>query len=217
MLFSTLTFYLIHAFTHSRITLSPMATKTKPYPQQDFCEKFLLSVDDYHRMGEIGIFDDKPRVELIDGDILVRSPITPYHTSHVDKVGQFFILKLGEKVNVRSQGSVRLDKFSEPEPDIALLRRKENYYQDAHPAPEDIHLLIEVAVETVKKDRTLKLEKYARSGIPEYWIIIPKEGIIEVYRKPEGETYLEKSTFRKADEWRYEAFDLQVKGSDFLI
>jgi Uma2 family endonuclease len=194
-----------------------MATKTKPYPQQEFCEKFLLSVDDYHRMGEIGIFDDKPRVELIDGDILVRSPITPYHNSHVSKVSDYFHRALSNQVIVWTQNSVRLDKFSEPEPDIALLRRKENYYQDAHPAPEDIHLLIEVAVETVKKDRTLKLEKYARSRIPEYWIIIPKEGIIEVYQNPKEGTYLEKNTFRKADEWCYEAFDLQVKGSDFLI
>lgn len=190
---------------------------TKPYPQQDFCEKFLLSVDDYHRMGEIGIFDDKPRVELIDGDILVRSPITPYHNSHVSKVSDYFHRVLSNQVIVWTQNSVRLDKFSEPEPDIALLRKKENYYQDAHPSPEDIHLLIEVAVETVKKDRTLKLQKYARSGIPEYWIIIPKEGITEIYRRPEGETYLEKNTFRKEDEWYYEAFDLQVKGSDFLI
>lgn len=194
-----------------------MTTKTTPYPPEDTREKFLISTEDYHRMGEAGIFDGKPRVELINGNIFVRSPVTPYHNSHVGKGSDFFHRALSVPAIVWTQNSVRLDEYSEPEPDIAILRFREDFYSQAHPSPDDIHLLIEVAVETVQKDRTLKLRKYAQAGIPEYWIVIPKEETIEVYRNPEGEAYLEKNTYGKEDEWRLETFNLPVRGVDLLI
>ena len=194
-----------------------MTTATNAYEQKEFYEKFRISVEDYHRMGEIGIFDDQPRVELIDGEILVRSPISPDHNSHVDKVAKFFILKLSEQANIRTQGSVRLDNFSEPEPDISILKLREDFYRDQQPGPDDILLMIEVALQTLTKDRTLKLDKYARSHIPEYWIVIPEEEIVEVYRRPKDGEYQEKSSFGKGDSWRLEIFALELKGSDFLI
>lgn len=194
-----------------------MTTSFHAYEQKECCEKFRISVDDYHRMGEIGIFDDQPRVELIDGEIMVRNPISPYHNSHVDKVAKFFILRLGEQANIRIQGSVRLDNFSEPEPDIAVLKFRDDFYHDRQPSTEDILLVIEVSLETLAKDRILKLEKYARSGIPEYWIVIPEEGIVEVYRRPKDGDYLEKNTYGKGDSWRFGAFGLEVKGSNLLI
>jgi len=168
-------------------------------------------------MAEIGIFDDQPRVELIDGEILVRSPISPYHNSHVSKVSEFFHRVLLDRIIVWTQSSIRLDSYSEPEPDIALLRKQEDFYNKSHPSPSDVHLLIEVAVKTITKDRTLKLEKYARSGIPEYWIVIPEEECVEVYRRPKGGEYQEKNTYAKADGWLFEIFELEVKGSDLLI
>ena len=194
-----------------------MNSTSNAYEEKDFWEKFRISVEDYHRMGEIGIFDDQPRVELIDGEILMRSPISPYHNSHVDKVAQFFILKLNEKANIRTQGSVRLDHFSEPEPDITILKFREDFYRDQQPGPEDILLMIEVSLETLAKDRTLKLDKYARSGIPEYWIVIPEEAIVEVYRRPKDGEYQEKNTYTREDSWLFQPFDLEVKGSDLLI
>ncbi|MBK8491795.1 MAG: Uma2 family endonuclease [Saprospirales bacterium] len=194
-----------------------MNSTSNAYAQKDFCEKFRISVEDYHRMGEIGIFDHQPRVELIDGEILVRSPISPYHNSHVDKVAQFFFSRLTGKANIRTQGSVRLDNYSEPEPDISILKFRENFYSDRQPGPEDILLMVEVSLETLAKDRTLKLEKYARSGIPEYWIVIPEEEIVEVYRRPKDGAYQEKNTYGKGDTWQFKAFNLEVKGSDLLI
>lgn len=194
-----------------------MTTSFHAYEPKDFCEKFRISVDDYHRMGEIGIFDGQQRVELIDGEIMVRSPISPYHNSHVDKVAQFFFSSLTGKANIRTQGSVRLDNYSEPEPDVSILKYRENFYSDRQPGPEDILLMIEVSLETLAKDRILKLEKYARSGIPEYWIVIPEEDIVEVYRRPKEGDYQEKNTYGKEDSWRFGTFDLEVKGSDLLI
>lgn len=196
-----------------------MTSKAKTLQQitENGLKKFLISVEDYHRMGEAGIFEDKERVELIDGEIMVRSPISPYHNSHVDKAAEYFISRLSGKAKVRTQGSIRLDNFSEPEPDIAILKYREDFYRDEQPRPEDILLMLEVALQTLTKDRTLKLSKYARSGIPEYWIVIPEEEIVEVYRRPRGKEYLEKNTYGKEDHWRFEPFGLEVQGSDFLI
>lgn len=180
-------------------------------------QKMLISADDYQRMGEAGIFEDKPRVELIDGEIYTMSPITPDHNGHIDKASRFFNRKLGDKVIVRTQGSIRTDKYSEPEPDITILRFEEHFYTKKQATAKDTHLIIEVAVFTVKTDRTIKKKKYATAGIPEYWILIPQKGIIEVYKQPENGNYAQKSTYKINSQWTFESFDLAVKGSDFLI
>ncbi len=177
----------------------------------------LISAEDYQRMGEAGIFADKPRVELIDGEILTMSPISNEHNSQVDKAAAFFSKHLVEKAIIRIQGSFRLDEFSEPQPDIAILHFQEDYYKSTFVTPEKIFLLIEVAVKTLEFDRFVKLEKYASAGIPEYWIIIPEKGFVEVYRQPEEGVYREKATYRKEDAWHLTAFDLPIKGTNLLI
>ncbi len=197
-----------------------MATRTDIEPQtqkQVQPHRMLISAADYQRMGEAGIFVGKPRVELIDGEILTMTPISANHSSHVAKATTFFAVGLLDKAIILPQSSVRVDDYSEPEPDIAILKYKEDYYNTAHATPADILLLIEVAVESVNYDRTVKLEKYALAGIPEYWIIIPEKGLVEVYRHPEEGVFREKATYRKEDAWRFEAFDLAIQGSDLLI
>lgn len=180
-------------------------------------QKMLISADDYQRMGAAGIFDDKPKVELLNGEIYIKSPITPNHNGHVDKASEFFTIKLFDKVIVRTQGSIRTDDYSKPEPDITILRFDEYFYTKKQATAADIHLLIEVAVFTVKTDRTIKKKKYAAAGIPEYWIIIPQKGLIEVFKQPIDGNYAQKSTYKINSQWTFEAFDLAVKGSDFLI
>ncbi len=194
-----------------------MSTTPTQFNQEFTPQKMLLSADDYQRMGAAGIFSDKPRVELIDGQIYTMSPISPDHNSHVDKASEYFIINLYGKAKVRAQGSVRTDEHSEPKPDVTILHFKENFYNDEQPSPEDIHLIVEIAVFTLQIDRTVKLKKYASVGIPEYWIVVPEKKIVEVYRKPDDSTYLEKSTYTKDDEWVFEEFNLSVKGSDLLI
>ena len=194
-----------------------MTSKPVQYKREGVRQKMLISAEDYQRMGAAGIFDDKPRVELMDGEIYAMSPLSPYHNSHVDKISRFFNKALYDEILVRTQGSVRIDEYSEPEPDIAILRFIENFYVGRPPAPEDILLIVEVAVNTIATDQTTKKKKYAEASIPEYWIVIPKEGIVEVYRKPEDGAYLEKSIYKKENEWIFETFNLSVKGSDLLI
>ncbi len=197
-----------------------MATQTdiEPETQKKIQpQKMLISAADYQRMGEAGIFVGKPRVELIDGEILKMTLLTSLHSGHVAKAATFFTVSLFGKAIVLSQGSVRLDDYSEPETDVAILQFRADYYSSAHATPSHIRLLIEVAVESLKYDRTVKLAKYAHAGIPEYWIIIPEKGLVEVYRHPAEGVFRDKKTYQKEDAWHFEAFDLPIRGSDLLI
>lgn len=194
-----------------------MSTDIVEKQQIQASTKYRFTAEDYQRMGEAGVFVDNPRIELINGEIYTMSPISSEHNSHVDKISRFFQKTILSQVLIRTQGSIRIDDYSEPEPDIVLLHLSEDYYHARQPKPEDIYLIVEVAVNTKDTDRGIKLSKYAAAGIPEYWIIIPSEGIIEVYQNPEAGTYREKRTYRKTDEWKLDAFDLAIKGSNLLI
>ena len=194
-----------------------MPSKTAQVKQKGIRKKMLISAKDYQRMGAVGIFMDKPRVELIDGEIYTMSPFTPDHNAHVDKISRFFNKALFDEIIVRTQGSIRTDEYSEPEPDIAILRFNEHFYSHEQVTTKDIHLLIEVAVNTIETDRVIKKKKYAEAGIPEYWIAIPPKGIIEVYRNPKDGNYIEENIYTKTDEWSFKTFDLLIKGSDLLI
>lgn len=181
-------------------------------------QKMLITAEDYQKMGKAGIFENKPKVELIDGEIYTRSPITPDHNGHVDKVSRFFNRKfIDDQALVRTQGSIRTDDLSEPEPDITLLKFDESFYSIKQATAADVILVVEVAVFTLKKDRTIKKKKYATAGIPEYWIVIPQSKKIEVYQDPQDGDYAKKTTYSRKSSWRLERFDIEVKGSDFLI
>ena len=103
--------------------------------------KRLFTVHDYHRMGEAGILSSKDRVELIRGEILAMSPIGPPHSAAVDRSLRAMVNATGERAIVRVQGSVELDEYTQPQPDIVLLRPKEDFYAVAHPGPSDILLI----------------------------------------------------------------------------
>lgn len=176
-----------------------------------------FTVEEYQKLGEMGFFAGREKVELINGKIYDMSPLTPDHNGHVDKVSRFFSRTIYDKTIIRTQGSIRATTISEPEPDITILRFAEHFYSKKQATSEDTLMVIEVAVFSVKHDRTVKKKLYAQAGIAEYWIVIPKKQIIEVYRDPEHDDYNEKKTYKIKDSWTIEQFDLEVKGSDFLI
>lgn len=154
-------------------------------------QKRLFSVDEYHQMINVGILKEDDRVELIDGEIISMPPIGPRHASNVDRLTAIFYAKCGNNIIVRVQSPVQLDDSSEPQPDITILKPRADFYETAHPKPEDIFLIIEIADSSMEYDRTYKLPKYAQSNISEVWLFDKQKHRIEVYKRPYNDIYQE--------------------------
>ena len=148
--------------------------------------RHLISVDAFHRMGETGILGPQDRVELIDGEIIDMSPIGVLHAAIVARLASHFSQRLGPIGVVWCQNPLRLDDISEPEPDIAILRPRADFYMTAHPGAADVLLVIEVADTSLAYDLGTKVPLYARHGIPEVWVIDAATRHTRVFRRPVG-------------------------------
>jgi len=148
-----------------------------------------FTVADYHRMGELGLLDEDSRVELLDGLIVEASKIGPRQAGCVNQLTRFFILAGADQVTVATRNPVILDEYSEPLPDVAVLKYRADGYAVAHPGPDDVLLLIEVMDSSVYRDRQLKLPLYARAGIRELWLVDLEGDVVDVYREPGPDGY----------------------------
>lgn len=160
---------------------------------------FRFTVSDVLKMDAAGIFDDEQRIELIAGEIVVKPPIGPGHAGDVDILNAVLIRILADRAWIRAQHPLVLEEYHLPQPDIAVVRRRDDYYRNAHPTPADVFLVIEVADTTLRSDRQMKGPLYARAGIPEYWIVDVRRRQIEVYRDPAEDGYESLRTVRSAD------------------
>ena len=157
-------------------------------------QRHRLSVADYHRMGEAGPFAEGVRVELIGGEIIDMSPIGSAHVGMVARLGQMLYAAAGQNAIVYIQNPILLDDNSEPEPDLALLKTRDDFYATSHPEPEDVLLLVEVFDTTLRYDREVKVPLYASAGIPEVWLIDIGGNQLEVFRKPAQQGLLRPQT-----------------------
>lgn len=149
-----------------------------------------LTVHDYHRMADAGIFGEDDRIELTDGDLIDMAPIGFEHAAVVNRLAEAFLMACAGRAIVSIQNPVRLDQSSEPQPDLAILRRRADFYvTGGHPGPADILLLAEVADSSLRFDRMVKLPLYARAGIAELWIVDLKRRAVDAYRGPAGDGY----------------------------
>ncbi len=167
-------------------------------------QKRLINVKEYHLMGKVGILKEKG-IELIEGEIIKMSPTGSKHASCVNRLTNLLtktrlVNQLEEKVIISVQNPIALGEFSEPEPDLALLKYKADFYADTHPTPQDVLLLIEVADSTLETDRKIKAPLYAKAGIPEYWIVNLEEKQLEVFHSPKAGAYQQKNIFSLKDQ-----------------
>jgi len=130
----------------------------------------LFTVDDYHRMVDAGILSERDRVELIEGEVVAMTAIGPPHGAATDRANRALVTATGERAIVRVQGSVRLNRYTEPQPDIVLLRPTPDFYATRLPEPPDILLIVEIAQSSLEYDRTIKTRLYAENGVSEYWV-----------------------------------------------
>jgi Uma2 family endonuclease len=152
--------------------------------------RYRFTVDAYHRMGDAGVLTEDTPVELIDGDIIAMSPVGSRHVACVNRLDDLFHERLPRNsVIVQVQSPVVLGEHYEPEPDVAVLRFRADYYAEALARPADVLLLVEVADSSLPFDQEVKLPVYARAGIPEVWIADLDGGTIERYTDPTNEGY----------------------------
>jgi Uma2 family endonuclease len=148
----------------------------------------LLTVDEYHRMGEAGILTEDDRVELIEGELVAMAPIGSEHIAATNSLTRLLVLAVGDRGIVSVGNPVRLNRRSEPQPDFAVLKPRGDC-RTMLPRPEDTMLAVEVANTGLDYDRNVKLALYARSGIPEVWIVNLAAEEVEVYQSPVADSY----------------------------
>ena len=151
--------------------------------------RHLFTVHDYHRMVEAGILHEDDRVELIRGEILAMSPIGPPHNGSVIRATNGLIPIVKDHALVSAQGAVRLDQYSEPQPDIVLLRARDDFYTKQHPQPGDILLIVEIADSSLDFDRQIKAGLYAETGVVEYWVSDIPHRCVWAYTDARANTY----------------------------
>ncbi|MGK7932111.1 MAG: Uma2 family endonuclease [Microcystaceae cyanobacterium] len=140
-------------------------------------------------MAEIGILTPQERVELIRGEIIPMSPIGLKQAACVNRLTNLFPNLLGNQIIVTVQNPIQLDDLSQPQPDIILLKHRDDFYENKVPQPSDVYLLIEVSDSPLNYDQTVKLPLYAENQIPEVWIVNLNHKTLEVYRQPKDKKY----------------------------
>jgi Uma2 family endonuclease len=156
-----------------------------------------FTADEYGRMVAAGIFREGDRVELIDGQVLVMHSLGPRHNACVARANRDLVRAAGDEAIVLPQGSVRLDLFYQPQPDLVLLRPRNDFYASRHAAPGDILLVIEIADTSLEYDRDVKAPVYAAAGIPEYWLADLNTNIVWRHSRPERGVYRVVEEYRR--------------------
>jgi Uma2 family endonuclease len=164
-------------------------------------ERRLLTLEEYERMIEAGVFHEDERIELIRGEIVKIAPIGLAHMACVARLSELLTLMTAGKAKVWPQNNaISLPgSNSRPEPDVTLLRWRDDYYAGKHPTPEDVLVVVEVAETSIGYDRGVKGRLYAEAGIPEYWIVNLRAGAIEVYGNPVEGAYKQVRKARRGE------------------
>lgn len=176
-----------------------------------------FTVEEYHLMAKAGILTADDRVELIEGQIVRMTPIGSTHQYLVDLLAELFVRLLAGRAIVRVQGPIRLNDLSEPQPDLCLLRLRQDRYRQSHPGPADVLLLVEVSDITLQYDRDVKIPLYARAGIAEAWLVDLAADRVMVYRLPSTDGYLETRAFGRGERLDMLAFPgVELLAGDLL-
>lgn len=177
---------------------------------------YRFTVDEYEHLGRVGFFSPDDRLELIDGEIIRMAPIGTRHGACVDKLNRLLSAVAASRAIVRVQGAVRLDHRSEPQPDIALLRPRIDFYATAQPGPGDMFLAIEVSDTTLRYDLVRKARLYARTGVPLLWVIDLDTDSVHVLTGPTDNGYADSNLVGAAADLVIDGLDVRFSVADIL-
>jgi Uma2 family endonuclease len=158
-----------------------------------------ISTDRYQMMIAAGVLTKYDRIELIEGDMLDMAPLGSSHVAITSRLHEFFVLAAGRSATVVSGGPVNLGHFSEPQPDLMLLKRRADFYSGKLPEAPDVLLLIEVSDSSLAFDLGAKLNLYARYGVSEYWVIDLEGRRVLCHREPTPKGYARKTEHATGD------------------
>lgn len=176
----------------------------------------LFTVEEYERMVQADILAIAERVELLNGEIVEMSPIGTRHAACVKRLNQLFSQLVGGRAIIGVQDPIRLSDRSQPQPDLALLQPRSDFYVTAHPQPPDILLIVEVADTSADYDRQVKIPLYANAGIIEVWLLDLVEQYLEVYRQPSANGYQHQQLHRNQQIFIQALPDLTISIDDIL-
>jgi Uma2 family endonuclease len=152
-----------------------------------------LTVEEFEALAETEGWDEDTRVELLDGEVVWMSPIKDPHAACVKRLNRLFSQRYAEgQVLVSVQDPIRIERYDEPQPDLALLRPRVDFYASATPTPADLLLLVEVADTTLRTDLGRKARIYASGSVTEYWVVDVNNRVLYVHRSPAHGRYAER-------------------------
>jgi|HubBroStandDraft_1064217.scaffolds.fasta_scaffold113108_2 Uma2 family endonuclease len=154
-----------------------------------------ISTDRYQMMVAAGVLTKYDRIELIEGEMFDMAPMGTRHSAMTSRLHELFALALWRSATIVSGGPVNLGDFSEPQPDLMLLKRRADFYSGKIAEADDVLLLIEVSDSSLAYDQTVKLGLYARYGVAEYWVVDVEGRRMVTYREPAANEYLRKAEF----------------------
>ena len=161
---------------------------------ENWIQRHQITVDQYYQLAQVGLLSPDDRVELIEGEIFDKASIGSEHAGLVNQLTARLNQAAGNRAIVATQNPLRLSEQSEPQPDVALLRFRNDFYRRNHPTAADALLVIEVAQTSIRYDREVKLPLYAKHGIPEAWIVDLDSGQLCIFRDPQDARYLSETT-----------------------
>lgn len=161
-----------------------MNTRQQSRWQDAVPEVYRFGVAAYHRIIAANIFTEDEHIELINGELRLMPPINADHAGKNKRLNRLFSRLVQDRAIIAVQDPLTLPENSEPEPDLMLLRPRDNFYEQTHPTPEDTLLVVEIADTSLRYDRTIKVPLYAAHGIPELWLLNLKNRSLEIYRDP---------------------------------
>ncbi|MEI9893068.1 MAG: Uma2 family endonuclease, partial [Chthoniobacter sp.] len=183
---------------------------------QDEPAPYRFTVKEWHRLGEAGFFADDGHVELLDGEIFAMSPVGSRHGAALYNLIDLFGEMNRRRYLIGAGNPVEADDYSEPLPDFMLVPRSQKMAK-RHPLTRDAFLIVEIADSSLVHDQGRKLRKYAQAGVQEYWIVNLQQDVVEIYRAPQGEEYLEYSVARMGDTVAPQAFpDAAISVSEII-